>query len=56
MTDNLCNRVSYNRYFVALRATNIILKASVSEILTEAFSISSNKIVTRSAASNRKLK
>jgi hypothetical protein len=38
---------------IALRATKEKLKASVSEILTEAFFISSNKGVTRSATNKR---
>lgn len=40
-------------YLIALRATKEKLKASVSEILTEAFFISSNKRVTRSATNKR---
>ena len=40
-------------YLIALRATKEKLQASVSEILTEAFFISSNKRVTRSATNKR---
>ena len=45
--------MSKKPHLIALRATKEKLKASVSETLTEAFFISSNKRVTRSAANKR---
>ncbi len=56
MTENACNRVVYNCYSVALRATKSFIQASVSEILTEAFLILSNNRVTGNTTNNRKLK
>jgi len=56
MTENACNRVVYNCYSVALRATKSFIQASVSEILTEAFFILSNNIVTGNTTNNRRQK
>ncbi len=53
MAEYVCNRMVYNCYCVALRATYIFLQAFVSETLTEAFLISSNKGVTKSIVDNR---
>jgi len=56
MAEYVCNRMVYNCYCVALRATKSFIQASVSEILTEAFLILSNNRVTGNTTNNRKLK
>jgi len=52
MAEYVCNRMVYNCYCVALRATKSFIQASVSEILTEAFFILSNNIVTGNTTNN----